>query len=167
MVWSKDRLVDVARTRLGGARLIVVANREPYIHRHKGGEGRVDPPGRRADRRARPGDAGVPPDDPSYTLRRVWLTKDDEEGYYYGFANGTLWPLCHQVFARPAFDPRHWARYRAVNETFAAAVLEQARGGPALVFVRGQTGPSRSTNSSSGGARRPGGSRLTRGRGAA
>ena len=28
----------------------------------------------------------VPPDDPSYTLRRVWLTEEQEQGYYYGFS---------------------------------------------------------------------------------
>src|SRR6478735_3874791 len=66
----------------------------------------------------------VPPDDPSYLLRRVWLSKAEEEGYYYGFANSTLWPLCHQVYCRPTFDPAHWETYRSVNEQFAAAVLE-------------------------------------------
>ena len=84
----------------------------------------------------RHGRVGVPPDDPSYVLRRVWLSKEDEEGYYYGFANSTLWPLCHQVYCRPTFDPANWETYRKVNETFAAAVLEEAEGGPALVFVQ-------------------------------
>src|SRR5207248_2231567 len=74
--------------------------------------------------------------DPNYLLRRVWLTRGQEEGYYYGFANSTLWPLCHQVYQRPTFDPDHWAVYRQVNELFAAAVLEEARGGPALIFVQ-------------------------------
>jgi trehalose 6-phosphate synthase len=78
----------------------------------------------------------VPPDDPSYTLRRVWLSRALEHGYYYGLANSTLWPLCHQVYQRPSFDPADWATYREVNELFAAAVLEEARGGPALVFVQ-------------------------------
>jgi trehalose 6-phosphate synthase len=86
-----------------------------------------------ADARGR---VGVPPDDPSYVLRRVWLTRDDEEGYYYGTANSMLWPLCHQVFARPVFDPSHWDVYRKVNETFAEAVLDEAHGGPAMVFVQ-------------------------------
>jgi trehalose 6-phosphate synthase len=161
MGWSQERLEHVARTRLNGAKLIVVANREPYIHRFKNGQiewirpagglttaldpvmqacggtwvahGSGDADAVTADASGR---VGVPPDSPNYTLRRVWLTKEDEEGYYYGFANSTLWPLCHQVFARPVFDPHHWEKYRAVNETFAAAVLEEARGGPALVFVQ-------------------------------
>ena len=161
MGWSKERLEHVARTRLGGAKLIVVANREPYIHRYKDGEiewirpagglttaldpvmqacggvwvahGSGDADTEVCDANGR---VGVPPDDPNYVLRRVWLTKDDEEGYYYGFANSMIWPLCHQVFARPVFDPHHWDSYRQVNQTFADAVLEEAAGGPALVFVQ-------------------------------
>jgi len=161
VAWTKERLQEVARTRLGGAKLIVVANREPYIHRYKDGDvtwirpagglttaldpvmqacggvwvahGSGDADHAVADTNGR---VRVPPDDPSYLLRRVWLTKGDEEGYYYGTANSMLWPLCHQVFARPEFNPSHWETYRKVNETFAAAVLEEAQGGPALVFVQ-------------------------------
>lgn len=161
MGWSKERLESVAQTRLGGAKLIVVANREPYIHRYRDGEiewirpagglttaldpvmqacggvwvahGSGDADGEVTDQFGR---VGVPPDDPSYVLRRIWLTKEDEEGYYYGFSNSTLWPLCHHVYCRPTFDPSHWEVYRKVNETFAAAVLEEAGDGPALVFVQ-------------------------------
>ena len=161
MGWSKERLEEVARTRLGGAKLIVVANREPYIHRHRGGRiewmrpagglttaldpvmqacggtwvahGSGDADRETADEFGR---VGVPPGDPNYTLRRVWLTKEQEDGYYYGFANSTLWPLCHQVYCQPSFDPAHWEEYKRVNALFAAAVLEEARGGPALVFVQ-------------------------------
>jgi trehalose 6-phosphate synthase len=161
VAWTKERLQDVARNRLGGAKLIVVANREPYIHRYTNGEIKwirpagglttaLDPVMQAcggvwvahgsgdADRIASDayGRVGVPPDDPSYSLRRVWLSKDDEEGYYYGTSNSMLWPLCHQVFARPEFDAGHWETYRKVNEKFAAAVLEEAEGGPALVFVQ-------------------------------
>jgi trehalose 6-phosphate synthase len=161
MGWTKDRLEEVARTRLGGAKLIVVGNREPYVHRYRDGEVEwyrpagglttaLDPVMQAcggtwvahgsgdADRETVDefGRIGVPPDDPNYTLRRVWLTKEQEEGYYYGFANSTLWPLCHQVYRLPTFDPNHWESYREVNELFAAAVLEEARGGPALIFVQ-------------------------------
>jgi len=161
MGWSKQRLEEIAKTRLGGAKLIVVANREPYIHRYSDGEiewirpaggltTALDPVMQAcggtwvahgsgdADRETVDGTSrvGVPPDDPNYTLRRVWLTKEQEDGYYYGFANSTLWPLCHQVYTRPSFDPAHWEAYREVNELFAAAVLEEARGGPAMVFVQ-------------------------------
>jgi trehalose 6-phosphate synthase len=139
----------------------VVANREPYTHLYRDGEvGWVRPAGGlttaldpvmracggvwvahgsgEADRESSDpwGRVAVPPEDPSYTLRRVWLTPEEEEGYYYGFSNSTLWPLCHQAYCRPTFDPGHWETYRAVNEQFAAAVLEEAGDGPALVFVQ-------------------------------
>ena len=78
----------------------------------------------------------MPPDDPTYTLRRVWLTPREEEGYYYGLANSALWPLCHIAYARPAFDDRDWDDYREVNRRFADAVLEEIGDGPALVFVQ-------------------------------
>jgi trehalose 6-phosphate synthase len=161
MPWNKERLEDVARNRLGGARLIVVANREPYIHQYRDGEiewirpaggltAALDPVMRAcggtwiahgsgdADRDTADGEGrlGVPPDDPSYVLRRVWLTKAEEEGYYYGFANSTLWPLCHQVFQRPTFLSAHWQAYVEVNRKFAQAVLQEAAGEPALVFVQ-------------------------------
>ncbi len=91
-----------------------------------------------ADRRTvdRYDHVSVPPDDPQYTLRRVWLTKAQEEGYYYGLANEGLWPLCHMVFTRPVFNPRHWPVYREVNELFARAVLEETGDEPAFVFVQ-------------------------------
>jgi trehalose 6-phosphate synthase len=67
----------------------------------------------------------VPPDDPRYTLRRVWLTKEEEEGYYYGFANEGLWPLCHIAHARPLFRASDWKHYQEVNQKFADALLEE------------------------------------------
>ena len=161
MAWTRDRLEEVARTRLGGAKLVVVANREPYIHTCDGDDIRclrpasglttaLDPVLRAcrgvwvthgsgdADRAAADehGRVAVPPEDPSYTLRRVWLTKEEVEGYYYGFANEALWSLCHIACARPRFDAADWERYRAVNRKFADAVLGEVRGGPAAVFVQ-------------------------------
>jgi trehalose 6-phosphate synthase len=161
MAWNQARLEEVARTRLGGAKLIVVSNREPYIHQFRNGEiecirpagglttaldpvmracggvwiahGSGDADRDTSDARGR---LRVPPGEPSYTLRRVWLDKRQEDGYYYGFANSTLWPMCHQVYCRPTFDPAHWDTYREVNELFAEAVLQEADGGPALVFVQ-------------------------------
>ncbi len=78
----------------------------------------------------------VPPENPCYTLRRVWLTKEQEEGYYNGVSNDGLWPLCHTAFIRPTYNPRHWPIYRAVNELFAQAVLEEAGSDPAFVFIQ-------------------------------
>lgn len=162
MAWTKERLEAIAGTRLGSAKLIVVSNREPYIHRTLPGGGvecirpagglttALDPVMRacggvwvahgsgNADRLTadKHGHIGVPPGDPTYLLRRVWLTSEDEAGYYYGFSNGSLWPLCHQVYCRPSFSPDHWEAYKRVNEQFAAAVLEEAGTGPAVVFVQ-------------------------------
>lgn len=161
MTWTKERLEQVARSRLGGAKLLVVANREPYIHVLDGEEVRcmkpasglttaLDPVMRATggiwvghgsgagDRRAsdKRGRVAVPPEDPTYTLRRVWLSPEEEQGYYYGFSNEALWPLCHAAYTRPRFDPTDWEQYRRVNQKFADAVLEEAAGGPAIVFVQ-------------------------------
>jgi trehalose 6-phosphate synthase len=161
MPWSRERLEEVARTRLGGAKLIVVGNREPYIHLYDGEDVRcmqpasglttaLDPVLRAcrgtwvahgsgdadqavADERGR---VAVPPDDPRYTLRRVWLSKEEVQGYYYGFANEALWPLCHVACTRPRFDAGDWEQYRRVNRKFANAVLDEAGDDPAVVFVQ-------------------------------
>jgi trehalose 6-phosphate synthase len=161
MPWTRERLEEVARNRLGGAKLVVVANREPFIHVYDGpaircmrpasglttaldpvmracggiwvghGSGSAD----RAvvDQRCR---VAVPPEKPSYLLRRVWLSKEEEEGYYYGFANEGLWPLCHVAYSRPRFCPDDWEQYRQVNRKFAEAVLEEVADGPAVIFVQ-------------------------------
>ena len=161
MPWDKQRLIEAARSRLDGVRLIVVANREPFIHTFEGeeirclrpasglataldpvmracggvwvGHGSGDADRETADEHSR---LAVPPEAPSYTLRRVWLTKEEEQGYYYGLANGALWPMCHVAYTRPRFDPRDWQLYRAVNQKFADAVLEEAAGEAAIVFVQ-------------------------------
>ena len=161
MPWTRERLEDVARNRLGGAKLVVVANREPYLHSFDGEGIRCTTPASGLTTALDPvmracggtwvahgsGDADrvmsdelgrvpVPPDQPAYTLRRVWLTKEEEQGYYYGFANEAFWPLCHIAYARPRFDSDDWAQYRAVNRKFAEAVLEEVESGPAVVFVQ-------------------------------
>ena len=160
-MWTKDGLQELTQTKLGDHRLILVANREPYLHRFASGRIECVPPASgmvsalepimracggvwighgsgNADRRAADsaGRLRVPPDDPSYTLRRVWLTKDQEEGYYNGAANEGLWPLCHMVFTRPIYNPQHWPIYREVNELFAKAVLQEAGDEPAFVFTQ-------------------------------
>jgi trehalose 6-phosphate synthase len=78
----------------------------------------------------------VPPENPSFVLKRVWLSKQEEAGYYYGFANDTLWPLCHVVFTRPRFEVADWQAYIRVNEKFAQAVLDEIRGEPAVVWIQ-------------------------------
>jgi trehalose 6-phosphate synthase len=161
MPWDKERLLEVARTRLDGARLVVVANREPFIHVYDGEEIHCMRPASGLATALDPvmracggvwvghgsGDAdrdvvddssriAVPPENPSYTLRRVWLSKEEEQGYYYGTSNEALWPLCHVVYTRPRFDSQHWEQYRRVNQKFADAVLEEVGTAPAIIFVQ-------------------------------
>jgi trehalose 6-phosphate synthase len=159
--WSRDRLVSLLKERLAGVRVVVVANREPYIHvrdderirwirpasglvtaldpimRATGGvwiaHGSGTGDRETADDRGR---LAVPPEHPSYTLRRIWLTKEEEQGYYYGFANRAMWPLCHIAYTRPVFNAEDWEQYRRVNERFADAVLEEIDGSPAIVLVQ-------------------------------
>ena len=151
--WTAARLSVYVRSRLGDSRLFVVANREPYIHRHQGKSVEAISPASGLVTALEPvlyacdgtwvahgsGDADretvdkndhlrVPPDDPRYTLRRVWLSKEEEEGYYYGFANEGLWPLCHMVHTRPLFRASDWEHYRRVNRRFADAVLKEIEG---------------------------------------
>ena len=78
----------------------------------------------------------VPPDRPTYRLKRVWLSKKQEEGYYYGFANSALWPLCHVAYRRPLFREDHWRAYRAVNLLFAEKVAEEVRDQASFVFIQ-------------------------------
>jgi len=152
-LWTAERLSVHVRSRLGDSRLFVVSNREPYFHtrRDKTVEAIVLASGLvtalepvlcacdgtwiahgsgDADREVV--DSGdrlrVPPDDHRYTLRRVWLTKEEEEGYYYGFANEGLWPLCHIAHTRPIFRASDWKHYQLANQKFAQAVLEEMAG---------------------------------------
>lgn len=161
MPWTRERLETVARERLREAKVVVVANREPYIHVYQdegiqclrpasGLTTALDPVMRAcggvwvahgsgdADRAVVDGRdcVAVPPEAPAYSLRRVWLSKEEEQGYYYGFANEALWPLCHIAYTRPQFKSSDWIQYRNVNRRFADAVLEEVGDGPGLVFVQ-------------------------------
>ncbi|MGA6988010.1 MAG: trehalose-6-phosphate synthase [Terriglobales bacterium] len=152
-LWTADRLAVHVRTRLDNARLFVVSNREPYVHLRRGKSVEVMVPPSGVVTAIEPilracdgtwiahgsGDADletvdehdrlrVPPEDPHYTLRRVWLNQSEEEGYYYGFANEGLWPLCHIAHTRPIFRAEDWKYYQAVNQKFADALLEEIRG---------------------------------------
>jgi trehalose 6-phosphate synthase len=149
-VWTAERLADRVRHQLDGSNLFVVSNREPYIHNRHGNETTVIVPASGVVTAIEPilcacngtwiahgsGDADmdtvdahsrlqVPPQDPRYTLRRVWLSAEQEDGYYYGFANEGLWPLCHIAHTRPMFRTSDWQHYRAVNEKFADALVEE------------------------------------------
>lgn len=160
-MWTKQALHSLVESRLRNYRFVVVANREPYIHRRIGEQiecilpasgmaTALDPIMKACDGvwvAHGSGDADqavvdehdhvrVPPDRPAYTLRRVWLTPEEEEGYYYNMANSGLWPLCHIAFTRPVFESDAWETYRAVNEKFARAVLEEAGDQPTFVFIQ-------------------------------
>jgi trehalose 6-phosphate synthase len=78
----------------------------------------------------------VPPDDPSYTLRRVWLSPEEEEGFYYGLSNEGLWPLCHLAYVRPSFRDQDWAVYRDVNRKFAEVVAQEADSADPVVLIQ-------------------------------
>jgi trehalose 6-phosphate synthase len=160
--WNAGRLREVLRQHLRGERLVIVSNREPYIHdREESGEVRVQHPASglvtalepvmracsgvwvahgsgRADREVsdRKGRIRVPPGEESYTLRRVWLTAEEERGYYYGFANEGLWPLCHMAHARPAFRDADFAHYQKVNERFADAVCGEVDRQDPIILVQ-------------------------------
>ncbi len=159
--WTPQSLQDLLRNALPSAEVIIVSNREPYIH--NGSEGRItvqrpasglvsalEPVMRAcggtwiahgsgtADRQTVDGHdrISVPPGAPSYTLRRVWITEEEQDGYYYGFANEGLWPLCHVAFVRPVFREADWRMYEAINERFAAAVAGEARTESPIVLVQ-------------------------------
>ncbi len=159
--WSPQMLRSVLADELPDAQVIVVSNREPYIHNlspegvelvvpASGLVSALEPitracagtwiayGGGTADRLTVDKDdrIAVPPDNPSYTLRRVWLSEEEHEGYYLGFANEGLWPLCHIAFTRPLFRASDWETYEAVNRKFADTVVAEARNERPIVLVQ-------------------------------
>jgi trehalose-6-phosphate synthase len=159
--WHAKRLRTLLRTQLSGDQVIVVSNREPYIHERAAdgvmvkrpasglvtavepvmracsgtwiahGSGSADREVVDAHDRVR-----VPPGLNDYWLRRVWLSAEEEQGYYYGFANEGMWPLCHVAHVRPVFRESDWAAYRAINQRFADAVVAEARSADPVVLVQ-------------------------------
>jgi len=142
---SLDEILSVLESRP----LIVVSNRQPYRHSYDNGDIAVDRPAGGltagldpvvqqtdgtwvawgdgdADREAtdETNSVRVPPEDPAYTLKRVWLSESDVADYYYGFSNRVLWPLCHSLESKVTFEDRYWDRYREVNRMFADSVVE-------------------------------------------
>lgn len=139
----------------------MVSNREPYMHQLQGGKLSIIVPAGGLVTALDPvlqacgglwvahgaGDADrdtvdahgrltVPPNEPRYTLRRVWLSREEEQGYYYGFSNEGLWPLCHLAHERPIFRASDWKGYVQANQRFAEAVLEEIGPGKAVVLVQ-------------------------------
>jgi trehalose 6-phosphate synthase len=160
--WSAQRLRRTLERDLQGERVIIVANREPYIHERAAdgtikivhpasglvtalepvmracsgvwvahGSGSADRDTADANGRLR-----VPPGDEAYGLRRVWLTSEEEKGYYYGLANEGLWPLCHMAYTRPTFRHEDWVHYEAVNKKFADVVCSEADVEDPIILVQ-------------------------------
>ncbi|HEY6091307.1 MAG TPA: trehalose-6-phosphate synthase [Gemmatimonadales bacterium] len=163
LAWTPATLRQILHRELRGQEIIVVSNREPYIHMRRGTGVEVWRPASglvtalepimracsgtwiahgsgTADREAVDARDHVavppPPDVPAYQLRRVWLTPEEESGYYYGFANEGLWPLCHIAHVRPVFRRRDWDQYIAVNRKFAQTVVDEAKSRDPIVLVQ-------------------------------
>ncbi len=148
----RSALVQLKEAGRSDGGLVVVSNREPWMHEYdKDGEIRVrKTPGGvsvaldalmrerggvwiahgagSADRAVsdETGSVEVPPEAPDYRLRRIWLSAEEEERYYAGFANSGLWPLCHQAHVRPVFRAEDWDAYQAVNRRFAKIAAIEA-----------------------------------------
>jgi trehalose 6-phosphate synthase len=150
--WTPVRLKEQVRTFLQERPLFVISNREPYVHERQGKKIECLVPASGLVTALEPvlkacggtwiahgsGDADrevvdnqnkirVPPEEPQYVLKRVWLTKEEERGYYYGFSNEGLWPLCHIAHTRPSFRAEDWGYYQTVNKKFAQATLDELK----------------------------------------
>ncbi len=161
MSWTPETLRNILKEELKGDEVLIVSNREPYIHVRRNGALEVQRPASglvtalepvmracsgtwiahgsgSADREAvdKHDRVMVPPDRPAYKIRRVWLSKEEEAGYYYGFSNEGLWPLCHIAHTRPSFRAPDWEQYRAVNRRFADVVIQEARTEDPIVLVQ-------------------------------
>jgi len=162
-LWTEAKLRDLIHARLGENALIVASNREPYMHIIDSITGKpkcimpasgvvtaIDPILRvcggtwvghgsgSADKQFvnSKDKLGVPPGDNRYILKRIWLTKEEEEGYYYGFANEGLWPLCHMTHTRPLFRETDWQTYKKVNQKFADSILAELPLKNPFVFIQ-------------------------------
>lgn len=159
--WTPESLHNLLNDALPGAEVIVVSNREPYIHNHSDTGIVLQTPASGLVSALEPviracggtwiahgsGDADretvdandrldVPPSAPAYKLRRVWISEEEQDGYYYGLANEGLWPLCHNVFVRPIFRENDWRYYERINARFADAVAREARTEDPIVLVQ-------------------------------
>jgi trehalose 6-phosphate synthase/phosphatase len=158
---NAETISTLYRERFSERSLIVVSNREPYIHRKTRQGIKVDTPAGgltsaldpvmcalggtwiawgsgSADRDTVDDDSKVmvPPDDPRYTLKRVWLDQKEIDGFYYGYANQALWPLCHMLIDKARFRTRHWRHYYEVNRKFADAIIPEVRHDNDIVWIQ-------------------------------
>ncbi len=161
MTWKAETLRTILSGELRDDDIIVVSNREPYVHEIHEGRIEVRRPASglvtalepimracsgtwiahgsgSADRDSVDDDGfvAVPPEKPAYRLHRIWLTKEEEKGYYYGFSNEGIWPLCHIAHVRPTFRTSDWDSYVAVNRKFAQAIVQQSKIKDPIVLVQ-------------------------------
>lgn len=161
VIWDKESLRKLAKASFSDHPFILVSNREPYVHNYVGNEIKcettaggmttaLDPVicatggtwiaqgSTDADRAVvnSQNKVTVPPEEPRYALKRMWLSEEEINGYYYGFSNQALWPLCHSTYVQPVFDESHWNMYQKVNGIFAQSVLEEIGDRKALVFIQ-------------------------------
>jgi len=161
-MWNKESLRKVIRDNFDGYKFVIVANRESFVHEYDkngkivckktiGGVSTTFDTIMRATKGTWVAHGGgsadketvdkynrvmVPPGDPKYVLRRVWMTDEEVRGYYEGFSNETLWPLCHIAFVKPKFSERDWQIYKKINKRFAQAVLEEIENEKAVVWIQ-------------------------------
>jgi trehalose-6-phosphate synthase len=160
--WTAERLRVSLQKKLQGDPLIVVSNREPYMHVYDAKKEKIEllvpasglvtalepvlqacegtwvaNGSGNADRETvdEKDHLRVPPHHETYTLRRVWLSEEEERGYYEGFSNEGLWPLCHIAHTRPLFRPGDWMYYQRINQRFAEAVLSEMEGTKSPVLL--------------------------------
>ncbi|MCF7908047.1 MAG: trehalose-6-phosphate synthase [Candidatus Omnitrophica bacterium] len=158
--WSKKTVLDLLKKRFSDYSFVVASNRQPYVHKlfrgkiecSRGPGGVItalDPIMRElkgtwvccssgdGDKLvAKNAKVKVPPENPSYDLRYIWLSKEENLGYYYGYSNQGLWPLSHLVFVQPDFSNEHWKIYKQVNKKFAQNINKEIKGKKAIVFVQ-------------------------------
>jgi trehalose 6-phosphate synthase len=159
--WSPETLRTILRNDLEGEEVLIVSNREPYLHVRRNERIEVRRPASGLVTALEPvmracsgtwiahGSGGadretvdasdhvmVPPERPAYRIRRVWLSPEEEAGYYYGFSNSGLWPLCHIAHTRPTFRSADWAAYVSVNRKFADTVVQEAKTRDPIVLVQ-------------------------------
>ncbi|WP_458207193.1 alpha,alpha-trehalose-phosphate synthase (UDP-forming) [Haladaptatus sp. NG-SE-30] len=136
--------------------LVIASNRQPYSHEYGGGENgdrdvvvqrpaggltsALDPVVQSAggtwvawasgdadhEVTDEDGRVGVPPESPAYDLRRVRLSDEQVQGYYYGYSNQVLWPICHVDPSKMNAESAFWTQYRSANRKFANAIAEEA-----------------------------------------
>ncbi len=160
-MWTREDLQGLLKDKLKDYLLVIASNRQPYWFNFKKGKiigqrgaggvvTALDPIMRScggiwvaaglgdADKKVAGADGkmNVPIEDPKYLLKLVWLTKKEEEDYYYGYANQAVWPLCHMVYVKPYFDANQWEHYKQVNKKFAESILAEVGDKKAFVWIQ-------------------------------